>query len=86
MRKDKSKKRIAEHGWEKFVAAQHLYWQEQDPQFFSRTVFKWTAFLNGFSAWLSRVTPEAVEYLGTRALDINTRRRSRIRAPNKCKH
>jgi hypothetical protein len=61
--KGQIEKRIAEHGWEKFVAAQHLYWQEQDPQFFSRTVFKWTAFLNGFSAWLSRVTPELLNIL-----------------------
>jgi len=54
---------IANHGWEKFIAAQLLYWREQDPTHFGRTVFRWTALLNSFDGFLAKVTPELLSEL-----------------------
>jgi Helix-turn-helix domain len=52
---------IAQHGWEKFYAAQHLYWVEQDPEQFSRTLFRWTGLLACFDGLLSKVTQEMLD-------------------------
>jgi hypothetical protein len=52
---------IREHGWKKFYAVQRLYWQEQDPEQFSKTLFRWTGLLNSFSGLLARVTAEMLQ-------------------------
>ena len=48
---------ITEHGGEKFLAAQLLYWQYQDPEKFNKTIFRWTEFLDGFQGWLAKIKP-----------------------------
>jgi hypothetical protein len=50
---------ISEYGFERFLAAEKLYWQTQDPN--SRTIFRWTAFLDGFQGWLAKITPAMLE-------------------------
>ena len=57
------KKLASEHGWEKVVAATTLYWREQDPDSFNRTLFKWSAFIAAFPAWLKKVTPEMLKQM-----------------------
>ncbi len=57
---------VAQHGWEKFVAAQRLYWREQDPTQFSKTIFRWTALLNAFDGFLGKVTPEFLSELSSK--------------------
>jgi len=52
-----------EHGWEKFVAVVHLYWKQQDPQAFERTLFKWTALIENFDGLLHNVTPDLLKEL-----------------------
>lgn len=62
--KEQVEKLIAEHGWEKFVAAQHLYWQNVgDPAAFDRTLYKWTGLLNSFAGWLPKLTPKLLNKL-----------------------
>jgi hypothetical protein len=48
-------KLIAEHGWETFVAVEKLYWQEQDPQSFGRTLYKWSGMLEAFTGLLRKL-------------------------------
>jgi len=55
--KEQAQQLITVHGWESFLAVEKLYWQEQDPTVFARTLFKWTAFLTSFPGWLRKVTP-----------------------------
>jgi hypothetical protein len=54
---------IAKHGGEKFIATQLLYWREQDPTQFARTLFRWTALLNSFDGFLGKVTSELLSEL-----------------------
>ena len=58
---DKAEALIREHGWKKFYAVQRLYWQEQDPEQFSKTLFRWTGLLNSFSGLLGKVTAEMLQ-------------------------
>jgi hypothetical protein len=55
--KQLAEKMIAEHGWETFIAVLKMYWQEQDPQQFGKTLFKWSGMLTSFPGWLRKVTP-----------------------------
>jgi hypothetical protein len=59
---DKAEALIREHGWKKFYAAQRLYWEAQDPEQFSKTLFRWTGLLNSFAGLLQKVTPELLAY------------------------
>ena len=46
---------IREHGWERFLAATILYWREQDPETFGKTLFRWSSLLDSFSGFLLKV-------------------------------
>jgi hypothetical protein len=59
---DKAEALIREHGWKKFYAAQRLYWEAQDPEQFSKTLFRWTGLLNSFAGLLQKVTPELLAH------------------------
>jgi hypothetical protein len=61
--KEQVQQLITEHGWETFLAVEKMYWQEQDPTAFARTIFKWTGLLTSFPGWLRKVTPEMLAEL-----------------------
>lgn len=61
--KDQVDRLIREYGWEKFYAAQLLYWREQDPEQFGRTIFRWTGLINSFAGLVHKVTPQYLEEL-----------------------
>jgi hypothetical protein len=60
--KEQAEALIREHGWKKFYAVQRLYWEAQDPEQFSKTLFRWTGLLNSFAGLLQKVTPELLAY------------------------
>jgi len=53
---------IAQHGWEKFVAAVRLYWKEKGSAFFDKTEYKWSGFLIGAAGWVADVTPDMLRH------------------------
>jgi hypothetical protein len=61
--KEAIEKIISEHGGEVFLAVELLYWREQDPEQFAKTLYKWSAFINGFDGLIHKVTPEFLEEL-----------------------
>jgi hypothetical protein len=63
--KEAIEKIISEHGGEMFLAVELLYWREQDPDQFAKTLFKWTALINGFDGLVHKVTPEFLEELAS---------------------
>jgi uncharacterized protein YdaU (DUF1376 family) len=54
---------IATHGGLKFLAATHEYWSKQNPERFSRTIYRWTALLENFTGWLQQITPGILQHL-----------------------
>jgi hypothetical protein len=50
---------ISEHGGAKFLAALKHHWSMQDPE--SKLSCKWTAFLENFDGWISKVSVAELE-------------------------
>jgi hypothetical protein len=61
--KEAIEKIISEHGGEMFLAVELLYWREQNPDQFAKTLYKWTALIIGFDGLIHKVTPEFLEEL-----------------------
>ena len=61
--KEAIEKIISAHGGEMFLAVELLYWREQDPAAFAKTLYKWTALINGFDGLIHKVKPEFLEEL-----------------------
>jgi DNA-binding MarR family transcriptional regulator len=54
---------ITTHGGEVFLAVELLYWREQDPEQFAKTLYRWTGLINSFEGLVHKVKPEFLEEL-----------------------